>query len=312
MIAMTISLIVLVTICQVFVDSKSMYRYTENMSRVQENGRFAMFFLSEDIRNSKFGICNPAEIVNHLNNPDEFYQNEESVRGYTYTGSGSDLTDWTPNLPSIFNPGEVIPGTDVLHITRVGSGPYKIDAPYMPDTASSLHIIPGPGLNVEDIVMVTDCKKADIFQIVSPSNLSNGTLVHNTGAGASPGNASKVFSQTYGPGSELVKFVSYYYFIGSDSNGVPTLFRLSLNSGIWEKEELVGNIENLALLFGQDTSGDKSVDSYMTADLVLDWAKNKSVQVGIVSRSPERILRESNDYRRQNFSSVVKIREYRK
>ena len=50
MIAMTIGLILLAAVAQVFATSRASYQFTDGLSRVQENGRFGMHFLTWDAR----------------------------------------------------------------------------------------------------------------------------------------------------------------------------------------------------------------------------------------------------------------------
>ncbi len=311
MIAMTLALVILGAASMALVTSKDMYRYTSNMNRVQENGRFSMNFLMSQIRDARRMGCSPTTILNHLNNPGEFFQPGQNVLSFAYTGSGGDnITDWTPNLPASLSGGDVLPYTDVLGITRVADSSYKIGPPYMTTTSSALHIDTPWGLEQGDIVMATDCDKADIFQIVAPANPSgSGTVVHNTGGSQYPGNATSDLSQIYGPGSELLKFEANYYYIGYGYDDVPGLFRINAQDAAGS--ELVGHIESLGLLFGEDTSGDKSVNLYRFADTVANWKDVRSVQVGVVARSVDKIDGQG-DYNRQTYTAVVHIRDYRK
>lgn len=315
MIALTIAMIILGTVITVSVSSKDLYRYTKNMSRNQEHGRFAMYFISEDIRKAKYGDCNPSTVVNHLHDPDAYHQPGVGVTGSEYVGTGGSnpATDWDPPLPSFFNSGEVVPGTDVLFISKFSDILYKVGPPWMPTPGGALHIEePHQGITPDDIFMVTDCKTGDIFQAVGSNNPStSGTLEHGTGNNGFPGNATKNFQVTYGAGSEIIKFTAHYYFIGHGTDGQPALFRMALKGG-WGPEEMVGNIDDLQLLYGQDTTGDKAVDEYVTGDLVGNWLNTRAVHVELQAATPEKIVRETRDRRRQRFTSVVQIREFRK
>ena len=57
MVAMLISLLLMGGVIQVFSSSSKSYRNHEGLSRIQENGRFAMEFLSRDIRMADFWGC---------------------------------------------------------------------------------------------------------------------------------------------------------------------------------------------------------------------------------------------------------------
>ena len=57
MIALLIGAFLLGGVLQIFVSSKQTYRMQEGLSRLQENGRFAMDFLARDIRMAGFWGC---------------------------------------------------------------------------------------------------------------------------------------------------------------------------------------------------------------------------------------------------------------
>jgi len=57
MIAMLISLFIIGGVILIFTSSQQSYRLQENLSRMQENGRFAMAFLSRDIRTANYRKC---------------------------------------------------------------------------------------------------------------------------------------------------------------------------------------------------------------------------------------------------------------
>ena len=57
MIALLIGAFLLGGVLQIFIGSKQTYRMQENLSRLQENGRFAMGFLATDISMSGYREC---------------------------------------------------------------------------------------------------------------------------------------------------------------------------------------------------------------------------------------------------------------
>ena len=311
MIAMTIALVVLAAVSMIMVDSGSAYRLTEDLNRSQENGRFSMFFITEDIRKARQMGCSPTTIVNHLNSPADYYVAGQNVVGHTYTGSGNSPSDWTPALPAVFSTGDVVPDTDVIAITRAGDSSIVVTPPYMTTPAGALHVEPGSDLDQGDIVLVTDCINAELFQITAPSDPGvNGTVVHSTGGSTIPGNATQPFSRTYGAGSMILSLVTKYYYIGTGASGAPALFVLGGN-GVLADAELVGYINDLDAEYGQDTDSDGSVDLYSFADSVADWSQVNTVHVSVVARTPGKVS-VTHDYRTQTYQTTVFIRPYRK
>ncbi|MCK4493007.1 MAG: prepilin-type N-terminal cleavage/methylation domain-containing protein, partial [Methylococcales bacterium] len=57
MIAMLIGVFLLGGVMQIFMSSRQSYRMQDNLSRMQENGRFAMDFLTRDIRMADYQGC---------------------------------------------------------------------------------------------------------------------------------------------------------------------------------------------------------------------------------------------------------------
>jgi len=57
MIAITLSMFIVAAMISLFVNSKENYRMNENMSRLQENARFAVSFISRDVRMADYRAC---------------------------------------------------------------------------------------------------------------------------------------------------------------------------------------------------------------------------------------------------------------
>lgn len=296
---MVIGLLVLAGVAQVFVSNRVAYRWTEGLSRVQENGRFAMEFLSRDTRMAGYMGCLPrsAPVTNHLNNPTDYTTNfvlGQFVNGHAYAGTGTaTLADWDPPLPvGYFTPGEVMADTDVLVIRRGGESSHQVVPPYMPTPSAALQISPGTGLSVDDIIIVADCKSADLFQITGPTDPDiSGTLNHNTGTGT-PGNFTQDLSKTYKGDAEILKLTTRVYYVGRRNNdpaGQPALFRKELRENVLVTEEMVEGIESLQIVYGEDTNNDAVADIYRKADLVSDWGKVHTVRIGLLARTPDNV-----------------------
>lgn len=344
MVALTIGLILLAALTRLFAVSRSTYILEEGLARVQESGRFAMEFLAQDIRMAGYIGCASSTnttVQNHLNNPTDYgVDSTQNFSGHRYTGSGSSpsaLTDWTPALPGTvngvvyFSAGEVEPNTDVLVTRRASETGIKLGAA-MANTSAVLQIDANPGgLVNNDIVMVSDCSNADIFQITGPATFGAGTnnLVHNTGAGT-PGNATQPLGKVYTGDAQVMRLITRVYYIGRRSNSTnnpPALFRKELTtSAAMNAEELVEGIEALRFAYGEDTdsTSDKVANIYRSASSVSDWSRVISVRVGLLAattanvdpNTDTRIYTLANDSagpyndkkRRRVFNSTIKLR----
>ncbi len=346
MVAITIGLIILAAVVRLFATSRAAYTMEEGLARVQESGRFAMEFLSQDIRMAGYIGCassSATTVQNHLNNPTGYGTNADPtqyVNGHAYTGSGTrpaPLSDWSPALPgtvngiTYFSSGDVEPNTDVLVIRRASETGVKLGGS-MPDSSADLKIDSNPGnLVVGDIVMISDCTNADIFQITGPASLSGGTnnMTHNTGTG-SPGNATKPFSKSYGSDAQIMELITRVYYIGRRGNSTsnpPALFRRELTtSASMATQELVEGVESMKLSYGEDndTPSNTVPNIYRSASAVSNWAKVVTVRVGILVATTSGVDQETdtrtyslagnsvepfNDTkRRRAFNSTIQLR----
>ncbi len=83
MIALLIGAFLLGGVLQIFVNSKQTYRMQENMSRLQENGQYAMGYLSRDIRMAGYWDCMMPSDSNNVTTamPNPHYIDLEGVEG---------------------------------------------------------------------------------------------------------------------------------------------------------------------------------------------------------------------------------------
>lgn len=315
MVAMTIGLIILAAVAKIFATSRSTYVLEEGIARVQEAGRFGTEFITTDVRMAGYLGCANSKtttVQNHLNSPTNYgtnYAPGQYIYGHAYTGTGTrpaPLNDWTPPLPGLvdgvtyFSSGDVEPYTDVLVIRRASETGVRLGAP-MPNTSADLKIDANPGgLVNQDIVMISDCSSADIFQITGPASMGAGTnnLVHNTGGGVSPGNLTKPLSKAYGSDAEIMKLVTRIYYVGrraNNTNNPPALFRKEPGtSASISTQELIEGLERMKVVYGIDTeaTSDSTANIYQSANTVDaggNWSKVVSVRVGLLVRTPSNV-----------------------
>lgn len=285
MIAMAIGLTILAAISLVLVNSKKNYTTQDSMARLQESARFAVQFLTRDLRMTGYYGCSDdvGAVTNTLNgaagsgNP---FDTTVPIQG------SESKSDWQPvPAAAVLAPGAMKSGTDAIALRYLdGSTAVQVDEPYMNTSAAALHTS-GGGLQVGEIVMVTDCSSASVFQITGPGSTGDaitGTVVHNDGAGT-PGNSTKNLGKIYEGDAKIAKFYYAIYYIADNANGQPALFRESTAG----TQELVEGIENLQVLYGVDVDGNGVPDTYKkaTAMTAADWTKVYSVRFGVLVRS---------------------------
>ncbi len=319
LVAIGISAILLTGVLQIFVSSKQSYRVLEETARLQESGRFAVSFMTEDLRMAGYTGCyrgNIAPIDNILNNPGAFNWNVGvAIEGNEWTGSG-----WSPALEPLIA-GDVLEGTDVIVTRGMGSDGIGLVFPYT--DSAQIHVnAAGNNIQIGEIVMVTDCTNSSVGQITNVTGTGLGANLVHSGAGSfTPGNSTPHFSNSFGADAEVARLVTNVYYIGTGANGDPALFRRSLIITDLPAQELVGGVENLQVLYGEDLNGDGLANRYVPANGVAAMTAVVSVRISLLLRTQDNIASTPQTYvyngetvdaddrrMRRVFTSTVKLR----
>lgn len=282
MIAVVISLILMAGVIQVYLSTKQSYRMQEALARVQENGRFALEFLSRDIRMADFwGCANLGNVTNNLNSA--------GGTGYINYADGG--------LAGSNNNG--LNGSDTITLRGAFGGSLTLlpngAAGYGPLQSSDITTTTNNGLNQCDVLLVADCSAADVFQLTNANPNTSGQIVHNTGSTCSPGNYNPgscgggnahCLSKIYGGDASIYRMQELRYSLGNGARGQPALFRQQTTSVI-SNVELVDGIADMQIQYGEDTNDDNTADSYVPFNSVSDMDDVVSVRVWLLSRSYE-------------------------
>lgn len=309
MVALTISAIILIALVTIFMGNRSTYQLDEGLARLQENARFALEYLTRDIRMAGYAGCHTnneeLRVVNYLaggRDPQSDIIN--GIWGFEYQGTGpgatytmpnhypvaqlaSNANEWLPLLDTSLLPAtSVVQGTDVLVISLAGDPndpPVRVAPPFR--DAASFTVFQPNNIKNNQILMVTNCKQAAIFQATNVTNIGGGktNIVHSMAGNVTPGNRCAVWGSPqcpepndFGDGSEIMGYSTVVYYIGRGTSGRPALYRDDL--------ELVEGVESMQILFGIDTDGDpkKTADRYVTASGVTDWRRVVSARVDLL------------------------------
>ena len=270
MIAMTLGLVLLGGIGYVYIGSRGAFRTTDNLSRLQENARYALDMMSRDIRMAGYVGCgNMSSIVVHTiaNPPVPPMTPGNALIGYD-GGTG-----WT-------NPSTVTPvaGPDVLSIMGAFSSGVNLTGNLAPQNAN-VQINGNPdGFQAGDVLVITNCVNADVVKATTVST-GSGTIV--TIAHSNSSNTGNRIG-TYGADAFVMRMNQYSYFIGTNPAGNRSLYRVGLSGNA---EERVENVWDMQFRYGLDTNNDGVVDTYSYAP--GNWAQVLSVKVSLLMRSPD-------------------------
>lgn len=286
MVAMVISLILLAGVIKIYQGSKQAYRVQDNQARLQENGRFAMYFLARDIRMAGFMGCNRITQINPrviANNPPltPLFDPSTVIGGY-------DGGAWPTTFPA--KPSNLVPGTDAVLLRFAAPASLSLTGNMTADNAN-IQINANPdNFQAGDLLFITDCSSADLFRATNVSTAASGII---TIAHANSQNSSNRLSKAYNTDAQVMEFEYSLYYIGTTATpGVDALYRVTARSG--GAQELVDGVRNLQLLYGLDTNGDGAANQYRTAGQVAGiangWSQVVSVRVSLLLASREDFL----------------------
>jgi type IV pilus assembly protein PilW len=269
MTAMVIGLILTGGVVQIFTSVRQTNRVQEDTARMQESGRMALEILSRDIRMADFwGCANNSNVVNNL---------YDGGAGYIdFDDGGIGGLEGAAGAP------------DTLILRGGFDRGLEVQPPYGPQASAQLEVPPDNGLALGDIIMVSDCGAADIFQISNANPDTSGSIVHNTSLNTDPGNYNATnpgcpgtnahcLSKVYGADATIFAVRQVTYTIGTGSEGEPALFR--------NGEEFLDGVEDFQIVYGEDTNDSGVANYYVPADQVADMTRVISIRFAVVTRS---------------------------
>lgn len=234
MVAMTISSVLILGSIQMYSQARSNYRTVESVARMQENLRFSIDILDEDLRLA--GFWGKTSVGDSL-------EGEETIN---VTCDANVVSNWVmqPDTPiEAIQQGTPFPNPGCQGTDR------RMDS----DVLIVRHAEPDPNQ--------TTVATPGVVQVQS-----NGTLGMFFDNGAAPLTASlngEIFDVTFS-----AYYVSDRSKYDATLPALPALRRLSLVGNRLEDQEIVPGVENLQVQFGLDTDDDGLIDRYVDGDNV--------------------------------------------
>ncbi len=304
LISIAISLLILSALTYIYLGSRGAYQTNEGAARVQEAGRFALDWLSRDLRMaSHLGpgsrqpldelkvIARPALLA--LDGASPFSGPDQMVTGY------EDGAGWTTGVTNFTSKTRV--AGDVLWI-RGATGVAQEIATITDVDGSRICVFNknfAPKKN--EMAMVATFDRLIVFRVTNDPTIAsslctqggaNGAWIeHKNGTAAEPGNGVVGDPETakIRPAFEastravVQRMQNVQYFISSNPAGRPSLYRWDGGAA----EELVENVEDMDVAYGEDTNNDGAPDSYVAASAVTNWGRVVNVRVSLLVVSPE-------------------------
>jgi type IV pilus assembly protein PilW len=295
MVALALGSFLLLGVVNVFITSKESAKVENALARVQENGRFALDLISEDILSTQYTGCNSVagNFINMAKNVDY-----EGIRAYELIGTGN----WNPTLPGAPNKLATLSG-----VTRVGSDLLHLQiAKPMLGTEVMANITPAStsvpinnnancAAEKDSLVLIASCVTANMFRVTNTITCSRASPVNAASLefGGS-GNDITSIDPGYDREAEIMVFEDIEWYVadtGRNKNGID-VYALYRRVNGTAAEEMIEGVEHMQLQFGQRVG---AATRYVGArDSSLDWDEVTSVRVALLIQSFESI-RDSDD-----------------
>ena len=305
MVAITISLLLLAGVIQIFLASRQTYTLQDGMSRLQENARYALGRVSQDIARSGFMGCRdsaePDAFFNNLVDQSQSFDFETAIFGQDNAG-----TD----------------GTDILTLRFGTSGgiPFDTDtdnAFWFDDTTLALDP-DHPNydqLEQYDLLTFSDCSQTIVLMITNDPETAGGLIEFQPGVVAPNGQANNALEdlQLGTPiGATTTSFASAFtvssstYLVGpSFSSNGNALFINSIDN---PDNELIQGVDDFQVEFGVNDDNDLGADRYVDADDVgaADWNDVVSVRMTLALNTVDPV--QAGTTISKDFTATVRLR----
>lgn len=281
MISITLGLVLMAGVVQMFVSSKTVFSTQQSMSRIQETGRLAIEFLSRDIRMAGFYGCfrpSPIDAARKLKNDtlviNSLYGNfGEAIRGYASKDA------LTAAEKAYLTNADLEANTNVLVLRSASPSPRIINA-VNTDTALQVYSTQPvvndcvDGLCKNDAAVASDCFRARVLQVKTlTASGSNLTIEHPDNWSINTDITAKYTS------GEVLPMNTTSYFIAMGASGAPSLWqKLNQKTAV----EVLEGVEKIIYKFSTEKNA-----TYQEAGAITNWAEVNSVRIFVVARSIE-------------------------
>lgn len=312
MIAMLLGLSLATGVMQLYVSNNTADRDQEARLRIQENGRFGLNFLGQEIRMAGYlgclGAIDGTTVNSTLAATPVAFQPQFGVQGWEAGGTdpgqinnsannvaviASNTAEWTTSGANVMPLVSAVPNSDIIRVWGAEGSPGVVSA-IIPGVTPTMVLDTAIGLAANDFVLVSDCEQADIVQactVTDNAPATNSTIsISNT---CVPGNTPSSLISSAAP-AEAIKLQGTLFWVGKRGNvatNPPALFRarLAANGTAGVAEELIEGVESMQILYGENLDGDvrSTVDTYVPADQVGNWLNVISVRLSLLIQSIE-------------------------
>jgi len=296
MVALAVGMFLMAGVLQIYLGSRQSFRTQESLSRLQENGRFALMFMEQDIRIADYRGCGTRSARVPLNNvlvssTNYLWNFLQGIGGYEAISASSWNSTPDSKIPSPLG------GRDILTVRRAAGESYKVITHSI--GTDNVEINNSTALDACDVVMIASCSSAAVFVVTGESA---GTLTHavSDDCDDTPNNSTDDLGTGYA-GGDVFRVDTVTYYIRTGTAGRPSLYR---KVGSSDAQELIQDVEDMQITYGEDTNMDALVDRYVAAGGVSNWDNVISVNINLLLVTPEDNLSPTGDPQPYVFNGV--------
>lgn len=291
MVALVLGLLLVAAAIQVFLSVRATQQYNQALAEVQDGARFAMHQLTHDLRLAGYSGCPavasraPSVVAGSPYG---------TVRVIAQSAVDQDIRGADLGTDALMAPEDRLPGTaaadsDAIRLAYMRDYGVRVTGPAAALSAT-LKVNGNPGnWEAEDLLLVTDCRQADLFAATSVSASASGPWINI--AHASNHNSDNKLSKIYDSGARVLEPYAAVYYVRDDGGGLFRKSYFARSDAQAVIQEMVPGISRLSIRYGVDTDGDRRPDAYRAAGAVAaaQWPRIVAVRLGFIIASETRI-----------------------
>ena len=258
LVALVISLFLLAGIVQVYVGNKATFAFTNALAEIQENGRFALDSMSQDLRLTNQWGCISFD-------PTDTDNINDTLNAGNVTGYDTDFHDFLNEeaIEGTNNTG--LNGSDTLIVRGGKPGQTNVEAPFLAATDQRIYTDTINTIGAGDLILVARCGENDLLIESEADILPVTAVVPGTTSDQREISLGANKSQQFENDAMVIELQTITYSIGNGASGLPALFRQEFNGAA---QELVEGVQDMQVLYGIDSDNDQFPNQYVTSNNV--------------------------------------------
>ncbi len=296
MLAMFLGLLLSAGVLYIFSSNHATFQVEEGLARTQETSRFLQYYLTREIRMAGYTGClslSNITINNLVTDPpdDATFTADTVIQGYEASGSST----WSPALPTVLS-SLVQDGTDAITVRFASPLTLQLKNPMNHPNNPLVVDNSRQGIDGGDIIIITDCTVGDM--VVAGAS-SNATAITHTVAN----NTTNDLSNAYTTEAKVARFTSYHFYLKDTGRqtktGLPirALYQMEIDG---TETELAEGVEDFQILYGFDSTGDGTADTFANASTIEsggNWSDVKAVRMNLLLSTVEEVNPKEQAYR---------------